>query len=69
MDEDYEEESWKEDWEDEGSCDYGVSEPCCDPQTKEMGLCTTDCAAYLEAVKRDERRRNAKKSDTPDTQS
>ena len=41
------------DLEDDSSCDYGVCEPCCDPWTKEMGLCTTECAAYLKAVEED----------------
>jgi len=50
-----EEEDWvEEEMQEEDSCDYGVSEPCSDPQTKSMGLCTTECAAYLDSVKKQE---------------
>jgi len=49
-----------ETWEDEGieegsfddwlrDCDFGF-EFCCDPQTKAMGLCTTECSLYLESL-------------------
>lgn len=31
-------------------CDYGA-EFCEDPQTKVMGLCTTECSLYFEMVK------------------
>jgi hypothetical protein len=31
-------------------CDYGCGEYCAEPQTKEMGLCTTECQAYLCSV-------------------
>jgi hypothetical protein len=49
------EDEWVEEgddeWEDELSCDYGVCEFCSDPQTKAMGLCTTECAEYLKSLK------------------
>ena len=48
---DYYEEDWNSDGiEDEASCDYGVCEFCCDPQTKAMGLCTTECCAYMDSL-------------------
>jgi len=43
--------SEEEDFEDANGCDYGVSEFCSDPQTKDCGLCTTECATYLDSVK------------------
>lgn len=50
----WDEQEWiEEEAEDEGSCDYGVSDPCSDPGTKELGLCTTECQAYLKAVERE----------------
>lgn len=40
--------------EDEGMyCDYGVDEFCVDPQTKSMGLCTTECKAYLDLCRKE----------------
>jgi hypothetical protein len=46
--------SWEEeDFEEEGTCDYGVCEFCSDPETRENGLCTTECVTYLEAVEAD----------------
>lgn len=33
----------------ECNCPYGF-EFCDDPQTRELGLCTTECAAYFRAV-------------------
>lgn len=51
-------EEWEEDCsgeEDEGLyCDYDVCEFCEDPQTKSLGLCTTECNAYLSSCKRQE---------------
>ena len=43
--------TWEtDDWEDEDpGCDYGL-EFCEDPQTRELGLCTTECAAYFKMV-------------------
>lgn len=38
----------------EEDCDYGF-DVCIDPETKAMGLCTTECSAYLEAVEEQER--------------
>lgn len=49
--EDWIDEETDDDWEDDASCDYGVCEFCSDPQTKEMGLCTTECREYLESIK------------------
>ena len=51
MEEYYDEDYGSDDsYEDEGLyCDYDVGEFCEDPQTKSMGLCTTECKAYLEA--------------------
>lgn len=40
--------------EEEDFCDYGVSEFCSDPQTKSLGLCTTECQGYLQSVKEDQ---------------
>lgn len=54
-----EEESWEEEF-DESGCDYGVCEFCEDPQTKELGLCTTECAAYLAAVAADTNKKTEK---------
>ncbi len=34
-------------------CDYGCSEFCEDPQTKDAGLCTTECQVYLCSVEAD----------------
>jgi len=56
-----EEEGFEEEF-DEGGCDYGVSEYCSDPQTKEMGLCTTECADYLRSVEEEEKSRLKKES-------
>jgi len=39
--------------EDEQGCDYGVSELCSEPDTKDMGLCTTECRAYMDSVKKE----------------
>lgn len=50
-----EQDYWEDECDDEGSCEYGVSEFCCDPQTRDMGLCTTECVAYLDAVEADAR--------------
>lgn len=36
--------------ENENGCDYGVTEFCVEPQTKDLGICTTECSAYLCAV-------------------
>ena len=33
----------------EEDCDYGF-EFCSDPVTKKLGLCTTECQAYLESL-------------------
>lgn len=49
-----EDEDWADEVTEEGSCDYGVSEICSDPQTKDLGLCTTECQAYLELVKKEQ---------------
>lgn len=47
-----EDEDWGSDEEDEGLyCDYDVGEFCEEPHTKSMGLCTTECKAYLDACK------------------
>jgi hypothetical protein len=35
------------------SCDFGCTEFCTEPQTKELGLCTTDCQIYLCCVEAD----------------
>jgi hypothetical protein len=35
-------------------CDYGA-EFCEDPQTKSMGLCTTECHLYFDMVKAQEK--------------
>jgi hypothetical protein len=52
----WEEENWvEEEMAEEDSCDYGVSEICCDPHTKSMGLCTTECASYMKSVEEDEK--------------
>ena len=57
-----EEEDWvEEEMQEEDSCDYGVSEPCSDPQTKDLGLCTTECAAYLGSVEQEQREHGQKK--------
>ncbi len=56
MSEDCCDEDWGSDdyYEEEGLyCDYDVSEFCEDPQCKGMGLCTTECKAYLDACERD----------------
>ena len=37
-------------YDEEIDCDYGF-EFCSDPQIKAMGLCTTECSEYLEAIK------------------
>ena len=42
----------EEDTEEYDLCDYGF-EFCEDPQTKEAGLCTTDCQQYLCGVESD----------------
>ena len=42
-----EEEGFYEDREDENGCDYGCSEFCSDPQTRDAGLCTTECQEYM----------------------
>lgn len=39
----------------EESCDYDF-EFCSDPETRAMGLCTTECSAYIEAVEEEETR-------------
>jgi hypothetical protein len=49
-----EDEDWADEVTEEGSCNYGVSEICSDPQTKDLGLCTTECQAYLELVKKEQ---------------
>ena len=52
-----EEDSWEAEFEDEladeCSCDYDVCELCEEPQTKAMGLCTTECSAYLNACEKE----------------
>ena len=45
-----EEEGFFEDQEEGNGCDYGCSEFCSEPQTKDAGLCTTECQEYLLAV-------------------
>lgn len=45
---------YQEEWEDDDpeaelDCDYGFGF-CSDPETKGMGLCTTECSVYLESV-------------------
>ncbi len=45
-----EDDGWGEEVDQESSCDYGCSEFCEDPQTKDMGACTTECDAYLCSV-------------------
>lgn len=51
--------SWERDFEEEEDidegCNYGVSEPCAEPQTRAMGLCTTECSAYFDAVEAEEK--------------
>jgi hypothetical protein len=42
-----EEQGFYEDDESDNGCDYGVGEFCEDPQTKDAGLCTTECQPYL----------------------
>ncbi len=34
-------------------CEYGCGEFCSDPQTRDMGLCTTECTAYLCSIEAD----------------
>ena len=43
------EDDFERDAEEEMDCDYGF-EFCSDPQTKAMGLCTSECEEYLEAI-------------------
>ncbi len=43
-----------DDFEDE-YCDYDVCEFCENPGLKSMGLCTTECATYLEACEEAEK--------------
>jgi hypothetical protein len=45
-----EEEGFEEEEDDGACCDYGVTEFCSEPQTKEAGLCTTECQEYFLAV-------------------
>lgn len=46
----WEEEENFGDGEEELGCDYGCSEFCEDPQTRENGACTIECQTYLLAV-------------------
>ena len=46
----WEEEEGFEEEDDGACCDYCVTEFCSEPQTKEAGLCTTECQEYLLAV-------------------
>ena len=36
-------------WEEDANCLYGF-EFCSDPQTRDMGICTTECEEYLDSV-------------------
>jgi hypothetical protein len=47
-----EEDGWGEEDSDDG-CDYGCGEFCSEPGTKDAGLCTTECQAYLCSVEAD----------------
>lgn len=47
-DEDYESEDMY--WEEEAQCCFYGFEFCIDPETRDMGLCTTDCDLYLESL-------------------
>jgi hypothetical protein len=40
----------EEDSSEDGGCDYGVTEFCSEPQTRDMNLCTTECQTYLCSV-------------------
>lgn len=46
------EEDLKEYEDDDRSCDYGF-EFCSDPETKALGLCTTECEEYLRSIEED----------------
>lgn len=43
-------------WEEDADCIYGF-ELCEDPETRDMGLCTTECRLYLESIDAIERER------------
>ena len=43
------EDDWEREVEEEMDCSYGF-EFCSEPCTKAMGLCTTECSEYLEAI-------------------
>lgn len=45
----------------EEDCYYGF-EFCSDPETKAMGLCTTECSLYLEALEEQQKRENSQAS-------
>ena len=49
-------------------CDYGISEFCEEPETKAMGLCTTECALYLSAVEKSEKRENVEEREKVETE-
>jgi len=59
--ENWQEDSWQEDawqgeapWqEDEEGCAYGF-EFCDDPETRGLGLCTTECKTYLDSLKEED---------------
>ena len=51
MSDEWEEETgFDEAEEDDEGCDYGCSEFCEEPKTRENGLCTTECQTYLLSV-------------------